>query len=85
MQKRLGKVLGQVNGEEITPQKISFHQRQIQDKLLGMHNLIKEIEGNNEEMSIDVKNFEEEIIGMDNQKKVEIPGVKIRNHLDIWE
>jgi hypothetical protein len=31
-----------------------------------MHNLIKEIEGNNEEMSIDVKNFEEEIIGMDN-------------------
>lgn len=22
---------------------------------------------------------------MDNEKKVEVPGIKIRNHLDIWE
>ncbi len=22
---------------------------------------------------------------MDNEKRVEVPGIKIRNHLDIWE
>jgi hypothetical protein len=57
----------------------------MQDRLLGMHNLVKEIEVNADELQVDLKNFEEEIINMDNDKRVEVPGVKIRNHLDTWE
>ncbi len=50
-----------------------------------MHNLVKDIEGQTEEFGIDLKNWQEEVTEMENMKRVEIPGVKIRTHLDNWE
>ena len=84
--KRLGKNYKEEDGVgENSPEKMSYQKKQIQDRLLGMHNLVKEIEGNADELQIDIKNFEEDINTMDNEKKVEVPGIKIRNHLDTWE
>lgn len=39
------------------PEKISYQMKIIQDRLLGIHSLVKEFEGNTNELSIDVKNF----------------------------
>jgi hypothetical protein len=84
--KRLGKSIKEddIEGED-SPRKMNYQRRLMQDRLLGLHNLVKEIEGTTDELQIDLKNFEEEIINMDNEKRVEVPGIKIRNHLDTWE
>ena len=49
--KRLGKDYKGDDGNcENSPEKISYQKKQIQDRLLGMHNLVKEIEGNSNEL-----------------------------------
>lgn len=46
----------------------------LQDKLLGLHALVKDFEGTTNELSIDVKNFQDEIECLDSEKKVDVPG-----------
>ena len=64
---------------------MSYEMKMIQDRLVGLHNLVKDIEGNTNEMSLDMRNFTSELENMDTEKKVEVPGVKIRKYLDTWE
>jgi len=42
--------------------------------LLGINKLVNEFEGNTDELSIDMRNFIEEIEVMDSDKPVQIPG-----------
>jgi len=46
----------------------------IQDRLLGIHSLVKDFEGNTNDLSIDVKNFQDELVDLDEAKIVEFPG-----------
>ncbi len=45
---------------------------------------MKDFEGNTDELSIDMKNFVEDLENMNENKLVEVPGIKIKGHLDTW-
>ena len=46
---------------------------------------MKDIEGNTNEMSIDLKNFSEELEEMDEYRTVQHPGERIKRHLEVWD
>lgn len=53
--------------------------------MLALHNLVRDFEGNTNEMSIDMNNFRNDLEVLDAEKDVEFPGRKIRYHLEDWE
>ena len=64
---------------------VNYQLKAIQDKLVGIHSLVKDFEGNTDEMAIDMRNFQDELDYLDTEKPVEVPGVKISRHLHQWE